>query len=42
VIRRAAAATLLRAVDFADDGFVGNAAYEAYLYKLAAIEVTRR
>jgi hypothetical protein len=42
VIRTTAAATLLRAIEFSDDGYVGNNAYEAYLYKLAALEVTRR
>jgi hypothetical protein len=36
-----AAATFLRAIDFADDGFIGNAAYETHVYKLAALEVTR-
>ena len=42
IVRRTAAATFLRATNFADDGYVGNAAFEAYLYKLAALEVTRK
>ena len=42
IIRGTAAATLIREVEFAGDGFIGNAASDAYLYKLAALEVTRR
>jgi hypothetical protein len=41
LVRRAAAATLLCEIEFASDGFVGNAAVESYLYRLAALEVTR-
>lgn len=42
IIRGTAAATFIRAVEFAGDGFIGNAANDAFLYKLAALEVTRR
>jgi hypothetical protein len=42
IFRAAAAMTFMRAIDFASDGFVGNAATNAYLYKLAALEVTPR
>ena len=41
IIRRNAAATLIREIDFAPDGFIGNAASPAQIYKLAALEVTR-
>jgi hypothetical protein len=41
IVRPHAAATLLREIAFADDGFVGNGAVESYLYRLAALEVTR-
>jgi hypothetical protein len=41
LVRRAAAVTLIGELEFASDGFVGNAASETYLYRLAAIEVTR-
>ena len=41
MIRSTALVTFMRAVDFADDGFVGNGAYETHLYKLAALEVHR-
>lgn len=41
VFRRRAAATFLREIEFSDYDFVGNDANEAYLYKLAALEVTR-
>jgi hypothetical protein len=39
LFRRAAVMTFVRAIDFASDGFVGNAATNAYFYKLAALEV---
>lgn len=42
VFRTTAAATFLRECDFADDGFIGNGAVGSHLYKLAALEVTRR
>ncbi len=42
VMRRNAAATFLRTADHAPDGFIGNGADSSYLYKLAALEVTRR
>lgn len=42
LVRRTAAATLVSELEFAGDGYVGNAAYEAFLYRLAALEVTRR
>lgn len=42
VIRRNAAATLLRESFFDQDGFFGNGGFDAYLYSLAALEVTRR
>ncbi len=42
IVRRTAAATILGAIEFATDGFVGNGAVESYLYKLAALEVERR
>lgn len=42
VIRRKAAATLLREAFFDQDGFFGNGGFDAYLYSLAALEVTRR
>jgi hypothetical protein len=42
VFRTTAAATFLRACDFADDGFIGNGAVGSHLYKLAALEVKRR
>jgi hypothetical protein len=41
LVRRTAAATFVCALEFAGDGFVGNGAYDAYLYRLAALEVTR-
>lgn len=41
LFRKHAVATYLRTVQFAGDGFVGNAASETFLYKLAALEVTR-
>jgi hypothetical protein len=41
IFRRSAAVTFIRAAGFAEDGFVGNGAMDAYLYKLAALEVTR-
>jgi len=40
ILRRRAAATFVRDVDFAGDGFLGNGATESFLYKLAALEVT--
>jgi len=42
ILRRRAATTFLREVDFAGDGYLGNGAVESYLYKLAALEITRR
>jgi hypothetical protein len=42
VFRTTAAATFLRACDFADDGFIGNGAVGSHLYKLAALELKRR
>ncbi len=42
LVRRTAAATLLCDIEFATDGFVGNGACDAYLYKLAALEVSGR
>ena len=42
IFRRTAVATFRRALDLAEDRFVGNAAYGAFLYRLAALEVTRR
>jgi hypothetical protein len=42
IFRARAAATFLREIYFSDYDFVGNDAVEAYLYKLAALEVTRR
>ncbi len=42
LFRRRAAATFLREVDFAGDGFLGNGATDTFLYKLAALEVTAR
>lgn len=42
LVRRTAAATLMCEIEFATDGFVGNAACDAHLYKLAALEVSRR
>lgn len=42
LVRRTAAATLLCDIEFATDGYVGNCACDAYLYKLAALEVSRR
>ncbi len=41
LVRRSAAAAFVCALEFAGDGFVGNGAYDAYLYRLAALEVTR-
>jgi hypothetical protein len=41
VFRGRAAATFLREIYFSDYDFVGNDAVETYLYKLAALEVTR-
>lgn len=42
VIRANAAATLLHEAEmFSDDGYFGNEGYEAHIYALAAIEVTR-
>jgi hypothetical protein len=40
LFRTAAATTFVRAIDFAADGFVGNGATSAYIYKLAALEVS--
>ncbi len=42
VIRGKAAATLRRESFFDQDGFFGNGGFDAYLYSLAALEVTRR
>lgn len=41
IFRRPAAATFQRSIDFSDDGFVGNGAVSSFLYKLAALEITR-
>lgn len=40
VIRAKAAATLLRETIFDQDGFFGNGGFDAYLYALAALEVS--
>jgi 2OG-Fe(II) oxygenase superfamily len=42
IFRHAAAMTFVRAIDFANDGFVGNGATSSYIYKLAALEVSAR
>lgn len=36
-----AAATLIHEAVFDQDGFFGNGGFEAYLYTLAALEVSR-
>lgn len=41
IFRRGAAATFLREIEFSGDGFVGNSGGSSYLYKLAALELTR-
>ena len=41
VIRTKAAATLLHETAFDDYGFFGNGGFEAFLYTLAALEITR-
>jgi hypothetical protein len=41
IMRRTAAATFMRTVEFADDGFIGNGTSDTHIYKLAALEVRR-
>ncbi|MDQ3368845.1 MAG: 2OG-Fe(II) oxygenase [Myxococcota bacterium] len=41
VIRANAAATMIHEALFSESGYFGNEAYQAYLYTLAALEVTR-
>lgn len=41
VVRPRAAVTMLRTIEFSEDGYVGNGSVESHLYRLAALEVTR-